>query len=236
MVYRCEAMTADGFVQQLATNLVNKGYWHYFASRIPDRKNPMATDAKLIGHYGLDIDKFQRARRKRQGHASVAYLRYGRVFVLLATAGEHKIFGEHAMRDVRRQPIHFNGYSIGCGKGSDGKYHASVKVHADAFKELLAYFLDLAVRRSPDSLTAEFQAIRFVPYARVRRQLLRVVRETNERRKATGFETLPFSVLNLRRVPVKVFADDPATVLAADCSVASGPPPCPACPVVPFLA
>jgi hypothetical protein len=205
--YRCEAQSVEGFVQQLAANLVNKGYRFYFAGRIPDKKNPAAVDAKLIEHYGLGLSKFQRARRKKNGHASVAYLRHGRLYVLLATAGHHKIFSEHAMRDVRREPLVCHGYSIGCGKGSDGKHHASVKIEAGAFDELLAYFTGIAAHRSAETLAAELQRIRFEPYARVRRQLLRLLREVNTRRLAAGFDLVPFTALRLRRVVVKVFGE-----------------------------
>lgn len=159
MQYRCEAQTLEGFVQQLATNLVNKGYWWYFAGRIPERKDPAAVDAKLIVRYGLELSKFQRARQKKNGHANVAYLRHGRFYVLLATAGQHPIFEEHFMRDVRREPLVFHGYCIGCGKGSDGKYHASVRIDAAAFNELLARFSELAVHRSTASLVAELQRL-----------------------------------------------------------------------------
>ena len=209
-MYRCEAMTVEGFVQQLATNLVNRGYWSYFAGRIPEKKNPAAVDAKLIDHYRLDLSKFQRARRKKNGHASVAYLRYGRVYVLAATAGHHPIFDEHAFRDVRFHPITFHGYSIGCGKGSDGKLHASVRIEAAAFNELLAYFTSIAVHRSAETLADELHGIRFEPYARVRRQLLRLLREVNLRRLAAGFDLVSVSALRLRRVPTKVFALLPA--------------------------
>ena len=40
MVYRCEAASIEGFVQQLACNLVNKGYWFYVTGSIPAAKDP----------------------------------------------------------------------------------------------------------------------------------------------------------------------------------------------------
>lgn len=211
-MYRCEAMTVEGFVQQLATNLVNRGYHSYFAGRIPEKKNPVAVDAKLIEQYGLDLSKFQRARRKKNGQASVAYLRHGRFYLLAATAGHHKIFSDHVWRDVRFHPITFHGYSIGCGRGSDGKFHSSVRIEAGAFNELLAYFSGIAAHRSAASISAELRGIRFEAYARVRRQLLRLLREVNVRRMAAGFDLVPISALRLRRVPVKVFAESTTEV------------------------
>ncbi|HVT90643.1 MAG TPA: hypothetical protein VHD56_17440 [Tepidisphaeraceae bacterium] len=195
-------------MQQLACNLISKGYWHYFASTIPANKDPAAIDAKLMERYGANLDKFRRARRKAKGLANIAYLRHGRFFVLIATAGAHEIFDEHPMRDIRRRPIRHAGYSIGCGRGSDGKYHSSVKIEAEAFKALLAHFRNLAVHRLGESLVSEFRQISFMPYARIRRQLLRLLREVNEARRTAGFEPVPMLALNLRRRIVKVFADE----------------------------
>ncbi len=207
-MYRCEAVSAEAFVQQLACNLVNHGYWFYTVGHVPPGKDPRAVDRKLIDGYGLEISKWQRARLKAKGHAKLSYLRHERFFVLLATAGEHIFYQrEGRVRDVRREPIAFEGYSIGCSKGSDGRYHASVKIHAGTFNERRAYLLGMALHRSADAMTREFQGVRFTPYARVRRQLLRLLREVNEARRMAGFAPVPISVLQLRRVPLKVFAE-----------------------------
>jgi hypothetical protein len=53
-------------------------------------------DQKLIDHYGIEISKWTRARRKRSGTASVQYLRFRRFFVLLATHGKHRFFTDEA--------------------------------------------------------------------------------------------------------------------------------------------
>jgi hypothetical protein len=200
MSYRCEAASVEGFVQQLACNLVNKGYWYYVIGEVPARKDPAAVDRKLIEMYKLDQSKWARARRKAKGLANVAYLRYERFFVLLATAGEHILYQrEAAVRDFRRQPLRFQGYSIGCGKGSDGRYHASVKIDIRAFSELQAYFLNGCLHRSEQAIATEFLKIRFTPFARVRRQLVRLLGEVNSARKAAGFSVIPITSLNLRR-------------------------------------
>jgi hypothetical protein len=118
-MYRCEAVSAEAFVQQLACNLVNHGYWFYTVGHVPPGKDPRAVDRKLIDGYGLEISKWQRARLKAKGHAKLSYLRHERFFVILATAGEHIFYQrEGRVRDVRREPIVFDGYSIGCSKGS----------------------------------------------------------------------------------------------------------------------
>ncbi len=206
MPYRCEAASVEGFVQQLACNLVNKGYWFYVVGNIPPHKDPALVDRKLIIRYGLDISKWTRARRKAAGHANVAYLRYQRFFVLLATQGSHLLFEQElGVKDFRREALRFYGYSIGCGKGSDGRYHASVRINDDAFAALQSHLFNLAVHRSGGALASEFQSIGFTPFARIRRQLLRLLREVNELRRTAGFTAVPSSALCLRRKIHRVF-------------------------------
>lgn len=114
MSYRCEATSVGGFVQQLAVSYLRNGYWFYVAGRVPDGKDPSAVDRKLVERYGIDRSKWSRARRKRQGLANVQYIRFGRFFLILATHGTHRFFEEEGkvIRDARRQPITFAGYSI----------------------------------------------------------------------------------------------------------------------------
>lgn len=214
--YRCRVRSVEGFVQQLA-NLVGHGYRWYVTASIPARKDPTATDAKLISLYKLDLTRSAKHRRKLAGGANVAYLRFGRTFVLIATDGLHRFIHDnpHAL-DIRRSPIRFHGYSVGSGMGGDGKFHASVMIHEEAFIELLATFKGLAVHRSAETLEREFQSIRFSPFARVRRQLLRLLREVNDLRKAAGYAQLPYTVLNLRRSPVMVFETGPPFVAGDD--------------------
>lgn len=211
MPYRCEAASVNGFVQQLACNLVNKGYWFYAVGQVPARKDPRAVDRKLIDIYKLDQSKWARARRKAKGLANVAYLRHDRIFVLVATAGEHILYQREAVvRDFRHAPLHFHGYSIGCGRGSDGRYHASVRIEPETFNKVRAYLLTLAAHRAAEHLEHHFQHVfPFMPYARVRRQILRLMREVNEARRTAGFSAVVGP--SLRRRIVRPFADDQVT-------------------------
>src|SRR5437762_11820051 len=114
MEYRCEATSVAGFIQQLAVSYVGHGYVFYVTGEIPERKDPRGVDEKLVAKYGLASGKTSRARRKAAGLANVQYLRYGRLFVLLSTPGKHPIFDEERefIRDARKVPIKFGGYSI----------------------------------------------------------------------------------------------------------------------------
>lgn len=210
VVYRCVAMTAHGFVQQLAVSYVGHGYWFYVTGIVPERKDPSAVDEKLLDRYGIAISKWARARRKHAGLANVHYLRFARFFVLIATEGEHRFFTEEkGIRDVRRDSLRFGGYSIGLKKGSDGKWHPSVRIHPDTYREMKCYFLELAVCRSEAELVAEFRQVHFAMFAPVRVQVLAVHRAVNAARKEAGLPPVSASSLNLKRRPVLVFDPPP---------------------------
>jgi len=209
MAYRYEATSISGFVQQLAVSYVQHGYWFYVTGNVPERKYPLAVDAKLLDRYGIEISKWARARRKRTGAANVHYLRFDRFFVLIATRGEHYFFeSESTIRDIRREPLSFAGYSIGYKRGADRKWHVSVRIHPTEYLKLKAHLLDLATRWSVEKLSDEFQRIPFEPYAPVRRQFLNIHRAVNRERKQAGYELVPMEALRLSRRAVKPFEDD----------------------------
>jgi hypothetical protein len=189
--FRCEAASVDGFVQYLACNLINRGYWWYYFGRIPWYKDPHAVDAKLAELYELTLDKFARARRKKKGLANAAYIRHERQFVLICTEGPHRLREDHKLIDIRLRPIHFHGYSIGCGRGGDGRYHASVRIHDAAFLELKEIHLTSAATEPPHAVVERFSRISFQPYARVRRQLMGLWRSMDQWRAIAQLDPLP---------------------------------------------
>lgn len=203
--YRCEATSIEGFVQQLAVYIA-AGYWFYVPGRIPERKSPSAIDRKLIDRFDIGISKWARARRKRLGGANVQYLRFERIFVIVATKGIHVFFRhEPHFKDFRRSPFRFFGYSIGCGQGTDGRLHASVRIHADEYKALKQAFVELACRKSADQLATDFRRLPYAPFARIRRQYLCLLRAVNRKRQTAGLGPVPLAALRLRRQVVRPF-------------------------------
>ena len=55
MQYRYLTSSLTGCVQQLACNILPHGYWFYCMGRVPDKKDPLAIYAKLLGKYGIEI-------------------------------------------------------------------------------------------------------------------------------------------------------------------------------------
>ena len=202
MEYRCEVTTVVGFVQQVAVQYVRHGYWFYVPGMVPERKDPRGIDRKLIAKYGIGVSQKERCRRKRAGLANMQYIRHGQFFLLLATHGRGDFFSEEAgqIRDARRTPIKYAGYAIAHRNG-----RVCVRIDQMTFEGLKAYFVDLACRRSANSLAGEFASIRFVPYAPIRQQLLAIWRAVNRARSATGYEHLPIGCVPWRRPIVKPF-------------------------------
>jgi len=204
--YQYAATSVEGFIQQLAVAYVSRSYYFYVAGSVPDGADPRAVDRKLISKYGIRVSKYVRARQKKRGEAKVQYLRFGRFFLLLATKGEHRFFkDETSIKDVRRTPIRFAGYSVGVGRGRDGKAHASVRIDAIEFQFLKRRFLGMALSTHFEVMAARFGALQFAPYAPVRKQYVRLLRQVNRARRVAGLERIPLQVLPLRRRPVRPF-------------------------------
>lgn len=201
--YRCEALTASGFVQQLACGYLMHGYHHYVVGEVPERKDPRAIDARIIERYGLEMSRAARARRKLAGLANAQYIRFRHFFVICATdpVGGHPFFEAHPprvvggkavpqIRNIKTEPIAFGGYSIGYHRGIDRKWHVSVRVHPERYRDLKAMLVDLATKRSVENLVEVFRKIPFEPYAPVRRQLLNLLRAVNRERAVKGWEAV----------------------------------------------
>ncbi|MDD2942214.1 MAG: hypothetical protein PHC51_04525 [bacterium] len=180
MMYRCSTTSVSGFFQQLAVCYVGRGYWFYVTGQIPEHKDPLAIDRKLIAHYGIDLSKYQRHRRKREQKANRQYLRYQRFFALLATPGQHAFFEEEKtlIRDIRKSPLLFAGHAI-----SYKQNHPHVRIAKDAYQELRAYLLNIAYHHPRETLEKILLTAPYEAYAPVQKQLLSIAAAVNQARK-----------------------------------------------------
>lgn len=195
-MYRCEAFSLAGFIQQLAARYLASGYVFYVVGQVPRAKDPRRVDAKLIARYRIDCSKYVRARRKQAGKANVHYLRYREVFVLMATHGVHPFFEAEAAQilDARREPLKVEGYSLGFYRGK-----VSVRIERNEYLCLKAYFRGLATRRPVSVLADELGSLPYEPYGPIRGQMLRILGTVNRARREAGLERVPLSCLRLRR-------------------------------------
>ncbi len=219
MAYLCEAQSPEAVVQLIAASYLRHGFYWYVTGSIPAGKTPAAIDRKLIAKYGIDVSEWERRHRKQRGIANAHYLRYQQWFILMVSEGHHPLKqpaakggeGEH-LRDCRRTPIRFHGYSISYRRagvtaagGSTPKFHAHVRIDDATYRSLRDRFVDLATHQTAETLANEFGRIPFARYAPVRRQLLNILRAVNDRRKQQSFQLLPHSILKLKRTPVPVY-------------------------------
>jgi len=195
--YRYEAATVAGFVQQLAVSHLSNGYHFYVPGRIPEHKDPLAVDRKLLERYDIAVSKWTRYRRKKLGHASVQYLRFERFFLLLATEGQHRLFEDEAkvIRNAARgQPIHFAGYSIGFYGG-----RASVRLSLDTYRNIRGELLRLSTRIDTGAIEHQIRHMPYEPYAPVRRQMFTIVRAVNKKRKTAGLALVDWRCVRSER-------------------------------------
>ncbi len=215
MPYRAVTTSVEGFVQQIACCYLRHGYWFYVKGRVPKGKRPEAIDEKLIAKYGIDVSESTRARRKKGGtfepavHSSRTNVRstgHKRRASLLSRRKSNLI------RDIRRVPICYAGYSISYkpgGRNKDGsnddRWHAHVEIDRNRYLELRAWLSHEAHTRSLNWLAARIYELPIAPYAPVRRQMLVILRDVNRIRKVAGKSDLPTEVLALRRRVVRPF-------------------------------
>lgn len=200
--YRCQAASLSGFVQQLAVSYLRHGYWFYVTGHVPAGKEPAAVDRKLIDRYGIDISKWSRARRKQAGLANMQYLRHNRFFVLLATHGKHEFFQQEqkAIRDARKVPVKYGGYSISYRGG-----HPHVRIEQQEYLRLKSQAQEMAMHHTVDTLASWLNEIRFERYAPIRRQLLNITRVVNRVREERRLSRLQLAALKLHRQSLMVF-------------------------------
>lgn len=221
--YRCRATSVEGFVQVLACNYLPHGYWFYVAGVIPEGKNPELVDQKLIERYGVAISRQGRVRRKHAGFANIHYVRFQRFWLLLATHGAHHFFESERnnLRDARKVPIQFMGYSISVKRGGhkrkldprwpavpDSRLRVRVQISREIYRNLKAWFLEIATKPFTDALAEELFKVPFEPYAPVRQQMLNILRLVNRARHAAGLERLSPKNLRFRRQIVKPFGEE----------------------------
>jgi len=207
--YRCVAASIEGFVQQVAVSYIRTGHFFFVAGMLKSRVNPRDIDAKLILKYGVDATRWARALRKSRGDANLQYIRHNQFFLLMATHGKGLFFeleGEQ-VKDCRREPIKFAGYSLSYRGG-----HAHVRIELGTYLSFKAAMVEQAITLDREGVEELLATPWFVPYAPVRRQLWNVWREVNRTRSAAGLEPLGEDCLNLRRSIVRPFGDSLASL------------------------
>ena len=117
-------------------------------------------------------------------------MNHGRFFVLLATRGRHEFFAAEAsrIRDIRRVPLRYASYAVGCRRFGN-RWHAAVRIDDAVFRRLKKKFTSMALADS-GRLEQAFRRLPVEPYAAVRRQLFELLRAVNRVRQTAGLDLI----------------------------------------------
>ncbi len=230
--YRYIAANPDGFVRHLVTNIIRHGYRFYMTGEVKPGRDLEVFDDVMQQKFNYRMSRSERNRRKsavgpdgnRLGLANVHYLRFERFWILIATPGIHPFFDAHTkksrngeiitryFRDVHRDPIFFQGYSIRYAEGDylprakwknpnrpehDTKRRVRVRIAESEYTTIKADFIERAKSAawSPEALEAAVWNLPYLPFRPVREQLWKLVYWMNQARKRRG---LP-GMLNAKR-------------------------------------
>lgn len=199
-----KAESVAGAVQQLV-RLTSSGYRYFVADVIPSGKDARNVDAKLDAFYELSLSRDQRRRRRAMGRANVMHVRFGPLFVMMATPpfGAHRFYKREAakIQDVCDVPIRLGGYTIKrVREGSRPIWHTGVRLEKERFEMMRADFVPHARSWSEERLLIAFSELELLWYKPVQHQVWKVFREVNSLRQDHRLPLLEWKALPLRRV------------------------------------
>jgi hypothetical protein len=189
--------------QQLSV-LIRHGYLLWISGMVPEGKDPLLVDQKIITKYGIAVSVKQRVRLKREGVARLQYLRLGRLFILVATHGSHpNFFASEQVRHFKTHPFKAWSHSISFRGG-----HPHIRIPPDAYRIAKQYFAQNATSKSLKWWERKIQRFPWEPWAPIRRQAFNLIRMVNKLRKAARLKPIDWRVhYRLKRKSFKVFVE-----------------------------
>ncbi|QEM68771.1 hypothetical protein FO488_11795 [Geobacter sp. FeAm09] len=157
--------TWQGFLQQLIT-LISHGYRYYCLTEYPIKKQDKweTSDMKLIKKYDADIGKDKRYRNQQKGRANYTFLRWGKIALILRSAGEYEEAGDRFV-DIREKDLVLE---VGdtmririVHEGSKGRVTAYLE--KQVYRDIKAELLDHCRHRRLDVLKGRFAALNGLP-------------------------------------------------------------------------
>lgn len=178
------------FLRKIAYDYARYGYYFYAIREIPEGKELDVVDEKLLSTYGVTYQHMRRKRRGEKGFANVAYIRYGRWFVLLGTEGQHEAFGRICRKDLRQEPLYFGGYTVGFHETK-----IAVRVSPRRWKRIreVAKRISLHHEGKVHHFFHEWLNRKVAPFSfpGVTEQKKQLLQEVNKKRKVAGLPEIP---------------------------------------------
>jgi hypothetical protein len=141
---------------------------------------------------------------------AVSYSRGG----YLKKTPEEKVAYRQAMEQWQQQTLQGKRLPKPPKGTPDPKWHSCVEIERNTRSRLQAYFMEISNRRSPENLAYEFANTGFLPYAPVKRQLVRIIKDVNKARRTAGCsEQIPYRVvLGMKRKQISPFEVSDAVI------------------------
>ena len=175
-----EATNFGEFLRKIAIDYVRYGYFFYSVGIVPQRKDSKIFDEKILKKYEISFHRTTRARRKKEGIAVFAYVRFGYKMVLLSTEGDHPAFETWDYQDCRKNPIYISGYTIGIKNQKVNVQMSEKRVRA--LKKLLS---SIALHNE-SKLTDFFKRMNRIFFPGIIRQEYKLLTMVNKKRKSAG--------------------------------------------------
>ena len=188
--------------------LATKGF-HEFKDREAKRIRDARHCPILIPRFApTPIETPNKKRRPKSptfdGYA-VSYRRGG----TLKKSPEEKVAYRKAVEQWKHQRLQGKRLPRPARGTPDPKWHSSVEIERNTRTRLQSYFLEIAKRRRPENLAYELAHTGYLPYAPVKRQLVRIIKDMNAVRSVAGCsEQIPYRVvLGLKRKQISPFTE-----------------------------
>lgn len=176
------------FLRKIAIDYVRYGYIHYALITIPERKSTpeelSRIDEKILRDYSITYHRTTRAKRKAEGVARIAYVRYKRWLFVLGTDGTPPT--DHWERtktfDIREKPLLFCGYHIYLG--------GQVSISRRRFTNLIKFLSGIALHNER-KVGAAFRGVSHsIHFPKVVQQKMKLLNIINNRRKKAGLSRI----------------------------------------------
>ena len=137
--YACEMPKLGKFLTRFVTYILPFGHFYYVADAIAPGHDLKRIDRKIIEKYQVTHCRKTRKIRRDKGYASVHYVRFQNLFVIIASDGQSTFFEQENWTDIRKTPIYVSGYSLGINRGK-----SCARIQGLRWNPLKKKFLDMA--------------------------------------------------------------------------------------------
>ncbi|NYE08814.1 hypothetical protein F4694_005670 [Bacillus niacini] len=152
---------------QLLVNLCGKGYYYYHITELPVNKKSKwgDIDAKFIGKYQTDKNKWQRHRQKRKGIANFYYLRWEHLVLVLHTEGmvPREFLYDDKFSDIRRSPVFLKISDLSAFEIQIVDKKVSVTLSRDTYRGLKDMLYNVAKTKNKYKMKQTFNLINGFP-------------------------------------------------------------------------